>query len=173
MTSVVVTVLGADRPGLVQSISAAVAGCGGNWLESRMARLAGQFAGILLIDLPSGADPALAAAVAKLEAEGLRVVVQAGAVEAPAAAETVTLEVVGQDRPGIIRDITAILARLGVNIEELSTDVRSGSFSGEAMFRAEARLRVPEGLAVHVLRTEVERLGNELMVDFNMDKAGA
>jgi glycine cleavage system regulatory protein len=167
-----VTVLGADRPGLVQSISAAVAACGGNWLESRMARLAGQFAGILLIDLPAGADAALAAAVATLEAEGLRVVVQTGAVEAPAVAQTVMLEVVGQDRPGIIRDITAILARLGVNIDELSTDVQSGSFSGEAMFRAEARLRVPEGLAVEVLRGEVERLGNELMVDFSAGDAG-
>ena len=173
MTSVVVTVLGADRPGLVQSISASVAACGGNWLESRMARLAGQFAGILLIDLPAGADAALEAAVAKLQADGLRVVVQAGAAEAPAAAPTVTLEVVGQDRPGIIRDITAILARHGVNIEDLSTGVQSGSFSGEARFRAEARLRIPEGLAVDVLRGEVERLGNELMVDFSAGDAGA
>ena len=170
MPSVVVTLVGPDRPGLVNSLSEHVAACGGNWLESRMAHLAGQFAGIVLVTMPEPGTTALAGALAKLETEGFRVVVKegaaaAGAVPRPATDTLLHLEVVAQDRPGIIRDITAILARRGVNIEELSTHVLSGSFSGEVLFRAEARLRAPADTTIEALRTDVEHLGNELMVD--------
>jgi len=49
--SLVLTVIGPDRPGLVESLSQAIAQQEGNWLESRMARMAGQFAGILRVNI--------------------------------------------------------------------------------------------------------------------------
>ena len=48
----VMTVIGQDRPGLVESVAALVAENGGNWLESRMSRLGGHFAGILRVEVP-------------------------------------------------------------------------------------------------------------------------
>ena len=162
MASLVLTVIGPDRPGLVRTLATAVAAHGGSWLESRMARLAGQFAGIVLVEAPDSLVDALRA----LEGEGLRIVVQDSmAPVTPAAGERLILEVVGNDRPGIVRDVTQVLAECGVNIEELTTDVGSASFSGETIFKAIATLRAPSAGAVEAARAGLERLGNDLMVD--------
>jgi glycine cleavage system regulatory protein len=162
MASVVLTVIGPDRPGLVRALATAVAAHGGSWLESRMARLAGQFAGIVLVDAPDS----LLTALQGLEKEGLRILAQDAAPPAtPPGGERLILEVVGNDRPGIVRDVTQVLAECGVNIEELTTDVTSASFSGETMFKAVATLRAPSPQAVEAARAGLERLGNELMVD--------
>ena len=170
MTSLILTVVGPDRPGLVRALSEAVAARGGSWLESRMARLAGQFAGIVLVEAPES----LVDDLRTLESQGLRIVVQSGEATAPgiAVGERLNLEVVGHDRPGIVRDITAVLAANGVNIEELTTGVLSGSFSGETMFRASASLRAPDAAAVEAMRAGLERLGNELMVDIQAATEG-
>ncbi len=164
MASLILTVIGPDRPGLVRVLSQAIAARGGSWLESRMVRLAGQFAGVVLVDAPE----ALLDDLRALEQEGLRIVGQASAGPGSAVAgqgERLTLEVVGNDRPGIVRDVTQILADSGVNIEELTTDVESGSFSGGTLFRATALLRAPNPAAADAIRIGLERLGNELMVD--------
>ncbi len=165
MAPLILTVVGPDRPGLVRALSGAVAACGGNWLESRMARLAGQFAGIVLVEAPESLLDDLRA----LESQGLRIVVQSGVagLQAARAEPVLTLEVVGNDRPGIMRDIAQILAGCGVNIEELTTGVASGSFSGEALFRVTARVRAPNAAAVDAMRAGLECLGNELMVDIH------
>jgi glycine cleavage system regulatory protein len=165
MASLILTVVGADRPGLVRALSEAVAARGGSWLESRMARLAGQFAGIVLVDAPESLLDDLRA----LENQGLRIVVQSGSPGAAAieAEPLLALEVVGNDRPGIVRDIAQILAESEVNIEELTTGVASGSFSGETLFRVTALVRAPNAAAVDAMRIGLEQLGNELMVDIH------
>lgn len=172
MTALTLTLIGRDRPGLVRSLSERVAAAGGNWLESRMARLAGQFAGILQVDLPEAEVAHLVAELKALEAEGLRATVERGlGEEAAAPYQTLLLELVGQDHPGIVRDIAQALAGRRVNIEELTTRVVSGSFSGERMFEAEARLRVPADVSAEDLRVTLEVLANELMVDIRLDPA--
>jgi glycine cleavage system regulatory protein len=162
----ILTLIGPDRPGLVRVVAEAVAEQGGTWLESRMARLAGQFAGIVEVGVPPAQAEALAAALSHLTGKGLRVTLEPVAEEPARPPEaTLALEVVGNDRPGIVRDVTRALALLGVNIEELTTDVNSGSFSGEPLFRAAARLRVSSTGAAGEIRHALEKLGNELMVD--------
>src|ERR1700712_2084013 len=166
MASMILTVIGPDRPGLVRALSEAVAARGGSWLESRMARLAGQFAGIVLVEAPES----LLDDRRGVENQGLRSVGQNGAprvVAAAAAEPRLALEVVGNDRPGIVRDIAQILAGNGVNIEELTTGVVSGSFSGGTLFRVTALVRAPSAPAVEAMRAGLERLGNELMVDIH------
>ncbi len=165
MASLILTVVGPDRPGLVRALSEAVAARNGSWLESRMARLAGQFAGIVLVEAPE----LLLDDLRLLESQGLRITVQAGTSGAPApeGRPRVALEVVGNDRPGIVRDISQVLAVSGVNIEELTTGVVSGSFSGETLFRVMAFLRAPDPGAMDAVRVGLEQLGNELMVDIH------
>jgi glycine cleavage system regulatory protein len=168
MTSLILTVIGPDRPGLVRTLAEAVSAHGGSWLESRMARLAGQFAGIVLVEV---SGDALLADLKALEGQGLRIVVQSGGPApsaAPAPEPRLALEVIGNDRPGIVRDITRVLATCGVNIEELVTGVTSGSFSGGTLFRATALLRAPNEDAVDAVREGLEELGDELMVDIQV-----
>ena len=163
MASLILTVIGPDRPGLVRALAQSVAAHGGSWLESRMARLGGQFAGIVLVEAPDSLLDDLRA----LENEGLRIVVQTGSATAAQTGERLAVEVVGNDRPGIVRDVARVLAEHGVNIEELTTDVVSGSFSGETLFRATALVRAPDAASVAAIRTGLEFLGNEMMVDIH------
>lgn len=170
MTSLTLTLIGRDRPGLVRAISERVAAAGGNWLESRMARLGGQFAGILLVEAPAEAVGRLEEDLRGLEAEGLHVTVERGAAEEAAAARrSFMLELVGHDRPGIVKEIAEVLAARDVNIDELETEVVSGHFSGESLFKARARLKVPDDVASEDLRQALETLANELMVDISLD----
>jgi glycine cleavage system regulatory protein len=167
MASFILTVVGPDRPGLVRALAHSVAMHGGSWLESRMARLAGQFAGIVMVEAPA----ALLADLQALESEGLRIVAQAGATSEAPAGERLALEVVGNDRPGIVRDVARVLAEHGVNIEELTTSVVSGSFSGETLFRATVLVRAPDAASVAAIRAGLEFLGNEMMVDIRPAEA--
>src|SRR5579859_7903128 len=154
----VMTIIGPDRTGLVESIARAVAEHGGNWLESRMCRLGGEFAGILRVEVPSASKAALLGALEKLQSNGLQIVVRADQ-PAPAAAagKQIKLEILGADHPGIVREISAALARAGVNVEELASELVSAPMSGEMMFRAVARLHLPEKCDLAVLKRDLEK----------------
>lgn len=162
------TVIGADRPGLVDSVAQTVADHGGNWLESRMSRLGGQFAGILRVTLPAEQREPLMTALGALEGRGLRVVVHEDATQASAAGAVQRLEVVGHDRPGIVRQIARTLAALGVNVEELSSEVASAPMSGEPLFKAHATLRLPGGCTAAALQRELERIAADLIVEITL-----
>ncbi|MFO1038055.1 MAG: ACT domain-containing protein [Geminicoccaceae bacterium] len=171
MTALTLTLIGPDRPGLVQAVSDRIAAVGGNWTESRMARLAGQFAGILLIDVPDAEIDALVRDLQDLETEGLRVSIASGTAEQVQKQRGMTLELIGHDHPGIVRDISQVLAARGVNIEELTTSLESASFAGETMFKAVVRLSAPNDLEAHELRHALETIANDLMVDITLDGA--
>jgi glycine cleavage system regulatory protein len=166
-TDLVLTVMGEDQPGLVEALAAAIAVHDGNWLESRMAHLAGKFAGILRVSVPRPRAEELLRALAALEGRGLRVLAEPGA---PAAARSlpVTLELVGADHPGIVRDVSTLLARRHVNVEELHTECTTAPVTGEALFRARAALQLPPGLSVEGLRRDLEGVANDLMVDLTL-----
>jgi glycine cleavage system regulatory protein len=181
-SDLVLTLLGPDRPGLVESVADTIAAHGGNWLESRMAHLAGRFAGILRVELPADRLAALTAALGKLEARGLRITATP-APEAPLATaasdggaatsgpppRAMTLDLVGLDRPGLVREVSRLLAQRGINVEELTTDRSSAPMSGEMMFRAQARIHVPAAVDVAQVRAGLERLAGDLMVEIKLD----
>lgn len=166
MTSLVLTFVGDDRPGLVNAISEKVAACGATWLESRSVRLAGKFAGVVLVSVSDDRLIALELSLRDLTHAGLRVTVERGApIEAEKPARIVSLDILGRERPGIVREVTQALGRLGVNIEEFQSGLEGEPFTGVEMFRATARLSVPETLKLDDLRKALERLAGEIMVD--------
>jgi glycine cleavage system regulatory protein len=168
MDHLVLTVIAQDQPGLVERIAQCVNEHGGNWLESRMSRMAGQFAGILRVDVPLDAHSGLVTALEGLQAQGIRVQVAAGGNEPAAAWQEIRLELVGNDRPGIVRDITRLLSSHGVNLESLNTEVLPAPMSGELLFRADALLAVPQSLALEQLQTHLETLADDLMVELKL-----
>lgn len=172
--SLVVTVIGEDRPGLVSLLSDQAMAFGANWAESRMARLAGQFAGIVHLQVPPENAAALAAALRALEAQGLRVLIaRSEEAVAPGSTRRLALDLVGHDRPGIVHEISHALAGHGVSIAELHTALVSGAMSGEALFQARALLVAPAALATDELRRVLEALADDLMVDVNLDESAA
>ena len=164
--TLVLTFIGADRTGLVESLAHKIAAVGGNWEESRMARLAGQFAGILLVTVDSARTDELVGALRGLETTGLQVTARRTAAPDPAAGMSrLRLEVTAHDRPGIVRDVSRILAERGVNVEELESSVASAPMTGEPMFSAKMVVRVASPDELVELRRRLEAIAGELMVD--------
>jgi glycine cleavage system regulatory protein len=169
MPDLVLTLLGPDRPGIVEALAEPIARHGGNWLESRMAHLAGKFAGILRLEVPAGQEASLVTALRALESGGLRLTIEAGPSPAAApGARAFVLELVGLDRPGIVREISHALAGEAVNIEELTTDRTTAPMSGELLFRSRARVSVPAAVDPERLRQRLEQLAGDLMVQVSL-----
>lgn len=166
--TLLLTVVGEDRTGLVESLAQRIAEAGGNWEESRLARLAGQFAGIVIVSIDAQRVDGLTTALRAVT--GCAVTARPISTQpAGPTGERMRLVVTGDDRPGIVRDVCSRLAARGVNVEELESSVGSAPMSGEAMFVARARLLVPSNVALRNVREDLESLGNELMVDLTAD----
>jgi glycine cleavage system regulatory protein len=170
---VILTVVGSDRPGLTQALADAVLAAGGNWLESHLSRLGGKYVGSVLVELPEEGLATLEQAARAIDAVGLKVTLVGAEGEPAAKGRPLLLELVGQDRPGIVREVTTVLANLGVNIEDFATSRENSSMSGALLFRAQARLLVPEGTSAEAVQDALERISGEIMVDFSMSPARA
>ena len=163
----VITAIGNDQPGLVEQLSSVIRAHEGNWLESSMANLAGKFAGIVQASVPDNQASALKAALEALPQ--LRVVVEISQeAHAPSRKKLMRLSLVGHDRLGIVQEVTSVLARYAVNVEELATRTSSAPMSGETLFHADARLGVGESVDTRDLQGALEALSNELFVEMSL-----
>jgi len=162
----VITLIGPDRPGIVESLAERVLAHGGDWVESRMANLGGQFAGMLQVSLPADRAPALIEALQGLD--GLQLSV-ADAGEAEAGGSRYRLSLLGQDRPGIVHRVTAALAAGGASVEDMETEVIEASMSGEKLFKAGIELRLADAGSIEALRAQLETIADELIVDIELD----
>lgn len=172
MATLVLTVIGDDQSGLVDRLSGVIADHGGNWDTSHMARLAGKFAGIVLVSVADSKVDALVADLEPLETDGLlHVTAEKVTTLDESGTEPVlfTMELFGQDHPGIIHDVSHVLATKGVSIDELATETMSAPMAGGTLFRAEAVLRAPADVTMAELADILEDLANDLMVDIQLD----
>lgn len=165
-TSLVVTIVGPDRHGIVSLLSDRAQRFGANWAASRMTRLAGEFAGMVHFEVPRENADALATALRGLESSGLQVVIaKSDGANVPTSLRGVELELVGDDRLGIVSSLTKILAERGISIENIHTEIVRGGVSGKQTFKIGAHLLVPAALSVDELRRELGTLAREMMVD--------
>jgi glycine cleavage system regulatory protein len=171
MATLVLTAIGDDHAGLVRALSGVIAEHNGNWETSRMAHLAGKFAGIVLVTVPDNHIDGLLADLRPLEDQGILEVAAelSSAVMRDQGQTRLTLEVVGVDRPGIVRDVSDVLARQQVNIEELETETVSAPMDGGEIFKARATLSLPDAISIDYLTEALEDLAGQLMVDIELD----
>ena len=165
MATLLLSVIGSDRPGLTQALAGAVLSAGGNWLESHLSRLGGLYVGSVLVELDSGSVDLLRSAVQAVDAHGLEVRIVPAVEGAGAAGDAIHFSLVGQDQPGIVHQVTAVLSRLGVNIEAFDTRISAEPHSGAPLFHIEARLRLPPTLGADGVRAALEEISGEIMVD--------
>ena len=170
LVSLVVTLVGPDRPGLVSAISDKAVEFDANWADSVMSNFAGQFAGIVQLQVRPEKYDELITALRTLESPQMRIsVAKGGAASSAIKTRRLKLDLVGHDRPGIIHSISSQLAKRQISIEKLETHIVSGAMSGEQMFQMKALLLVPVTLDESELRDGLEGLANELMVDISFD----
>lgn len=172
--SIVISVLGNDSPGLVKSLSKIVVAHDGEWIESRMASLAGKFAGILRIDLPVTQVRDFQIALQNAEDLGLSVIFEESLPSQGKPLENhFEIELIGQDQPGIVHKISSALAQMNANVDELHTEVIEASMSGESLFKADIKLHIASDVKSSEIRELLEDLANELIVDIELLEADA
>lgn len=168
--TLVLTLIGVDRPGLVKALSNTATKHGANWEASRMSRLGGRFAGLLQVTLEPSHAEALRRDLEALSEHGLKVVVEESAqVEPRQDWQNVRLELLGTDRVGITHRVAQTLAELGVNVDELQTECTSAPMSGGELFKLSAMLACPPTVSLEHLRSELERVEDDLMVDIDVN----
>ena len=165
MTTLILSVIGSDRPGLTQALADAVLSAGGNWLESHLSQLGGLYVGSVLIELEPDRIGVLRSAVGAVDAQGLEVRIASAVEGMGSASDAVHLSLLGQDRPGIVQQVTTILSGLGVNIEAFDTRISSEPHSGAVLFHMEARLGLPRTLTARDVQAALEAASGEIMVD--------
>jgi glycine cleavage system regulatory protein/folate-dependent phosphoribosylglycinamide formyltransferase PurN len=172
-TALVITVIGPDRRGIVSALSECAERHSANWTASRMARLAGEFAGMVHFDVPRENADALADALRGLETAGLRVAVSrsdgAAAAEHVEGLRSIELQLIGDDRKGIVSALTRILASNGVSIENMHTEISGHTGAGKRSFKVVAHLLAPAALSNDQLRTLLEGLAHQMMLDLALD----
>ena len=172
--SLVVSIIGPDRPGIVSLVAERAQRYGANWAASRMTRMAGEFAGMVHLEVPRQQADALESTLRALEANGLRVTVaRSDAATVPASLRSVELELVGEDRIGIVSSVTRILAERGVSIESMHTELLRSGITGKQTFKVGAHLLLPAGLTVDALKAELGALAGEMMLDIALGEPQA
>ena len=165
MNTHVLTVIGPDRPGIVAELSKVIAGHGGNWLDSQMANLAGQFAGIVKLSVDSGQTEALQASLEQLQTRNLHVTLMDSQGDLNVDRQNLEIGLLGRDHPGIVHDVTEALARVGATIQTMQTECFSGSMSGGDMFKAQIGVVLPADTEFDQLEESLHQVSNDLMVD--------
>lgn len=168
--TLIISVMADDKPGLVETLARIVNDNHGNWLASQMAQMAGKFAGILQVAVSAEHSATLTAALEALNKQGWKVIVDNSQVASSIKTQDYRLSVVGNDRPGIVREVSQTLAKNGVNVLKLNTDCESAAMSAEALFKAEILMRMPADFDVDDLASQLENLSNDMMVDIKFGR---
>lgn len=167
----VLTAIGADRPGIVEQVSALIDEAGGNIEDSRMAILGGDFALILLFTGGASTVERIRKGMTRV-ARRLRLTCALKSTRPRAKGGgflACRLRVTGLDHPGIVHRVGRVLARGGVNVASLDTHVSEAPVSGAPVFVLAADLQVPLGLPVTELRAALQQACDAEALDFTLD----
>lgn len=168
MKSLVITLNGDDRSGIVESVSRVIVEFQGEWIESRMANLSGKFAGILRANLPDEQCEGFTVALNKAVPDLNITIERVDTVPDVSGQKVYKLELLGQDQPGIIHRISSLLVQNGATVEELESEVIDASMSGEKLFKASISLCLEQEQSIDKLQDALEQLANELIVDIEL-----
>lgn len=167
MTTLILTLVGSDRPGLVAAVADVVDAHGGNWENSQLAELAGVFAGVVQVSVAEDRASELTTTLQGLD--GLTVAVHAGTTATESASQPVSLQILGNDRPGIVREISSVLRTHQLSIDDMTTTTRDAAMAGGRLFEASVTAEVPASADLDALRADLERLATEIQVDITLD----
>lgn len=167
---IVFTFIGVDKPGLVEKLTQVVSNHDGNWLESRMSQLAGRFAGIAQVQVPKAKILLLHKALQDLSSDELTIIIQAGeSIGEDTSIKHITLSLIGNDRPGILMELSQALASRNINVAQLSTRVTSAPMTADSLFEATADIHVPLSQDIAELSDSLDEIADDLSVDITLD----
>ncbi|MGI9294844.1 MAG: glycine cleavage system protein R [Pseudomonadales bacterium] len=166
----VLSFIAADQPGLVEKVARIVAAENGNWLESRLAHLAGRFAGIVKISVAAANGDALKSKLQSLASEQFQIIIED---ELPGSSGTnmhqLQLDIIGSDRPGIVKEIAQALSTRDINVDEMASNITSAPMTAEALFEAKVTISIHENANMDDLQEALDAIANELTLEVNVN----
>jgi glycine cleavage system transcriptional repressor len=172
---VVVIAVGADRPGIVASVTGVLVQHGCNLEDTSMTILRGHFTMMLVVETPPDGDrealrEGLTAAAAAVDVSLSVMPIEEGVTESPPG-DPWTVSVYGADRPGIVYGVASLLARLGINITDLTT--RVAGTSDQPVYAMVLEVTIPPGVHPRELGTGLQALAGELGVEHSLHPSDA
>ncbi len=168
MAHLVLTVVGDDRAGLVNALAEKIAAFDGNWEQSELAELAGAFAGIVLVSVADDRVSGLTESLRSLDGL-LNVTAHHGALQSvDDSRSTLAFTVLGNDRPGIVRDVTAAIAAHSLSIDVFRSRTLEAPMAGGVLFEASVEVSVPDGTDATAIERALEALAGEIQVDLTL-----
>lgn len=169
-THYVLTVSSNDKPGIVRQIADIVTRHKGNWLESRLAQLAGKFVGVIHITVDADKIEDLQTALSRLQSEAIFLTIEPfGTNSAPAPARTANFTATGPDRSGIVFEISRAFSQRNINVVELSSECSSMPYSGEPMFTVAGLISLPDPVDIDDLTNDLDAIADSLGIDIHCD----
>lgn len=169
--NIVLTLTGRDKIGIVDNVTSVIAKHGGNVAASRMTRLGGEFAMLMLVTASDAEFASLDADFQQMRSEGYQVILQQTEDDSKKYAGWLPyeIEVTGADHEGIIHEISHHLASQSINIENMDTSSAPAPMSGTPLFMMKGVVLVPPHLNLHVLSDELEEIGDKLNVNVKVE----
>lgn len=167
--AIVLTFISNDKPGIVDRLSKTIAENGGNWLESRLMKLSGKFAGIVQVSIPASRLESLKTSLEKLASPELSLLIEEITQDTrDDHYEVIRLSILGLDRPGIVREVAQALAEKNINVADMHSVIESAPMTGEPLFKAEVTIQKPVHLDTDSLQDALDAIGNRLDLDWNL-----
>ena len=166
MKPMIFTLVGQDKPGLVDSLAQTVYQLGGNWLASNFSHMAGHFAGFVQVDLPLEKHQALIDAFS--QHPDLQIHLVQGEETSSSTSQSATVEIMGNDKPGIVQELTSVLSQFNINISRFDSSCSSAPNWGSSLFKATAEVEIPDNFDLDPLREALEEIANDLVVDIDL-----
>lgn len=167
MKPIIFTLVGQDKPGLISDLATTVCAMGGNWLGSNFSHMAGHFAGFVQIDLPVEKHQTLIDLLIKHP--DLKIHILPGTIAAPEDQQSVQIDIMGNDKTGIVQELTQILSQFNLNIVKFDSCLESAPNWGNALFKAKVTILVSADFDLETLRQKLESVANDLMVDIEIN----
>lgn len=167
MKPLIFTLLGKDKPGLIDSLAQKVFNLGGNWLSSSFAHMAGNFTGFVQIDLPQDKHQELIDALT--QHPDLKINLITGEEDNSQLTQSANIEIMGNDKPGIVQELTSVLHQFNINIVKFESSCGSAPNWGSSLFKAQAVINAPADFDMSQLQTSLEQISDDLVVDFDLN----
>ena len=165
MKSILISVLGDDKPGLLDSLSEIIVSNDGDWVESNMSTVEAKFAGILRVNVPAKNSKKLMKELT-LSKLGLQIACEETAPVKLSDFKSYNIELIGQNHVGIINQLSHVLTYdLKANVEGIKTEIIDASMSGEQLFKAQINLHLPTSIDERLIKDKLELIADEMMVE--------
>ncbi|MGI5309020.1 glycine cleavage system protein R [Rheinheimera sp. WS51] len=167
MKQLVLTLIGQDKPGLVDHLATVVNDNNGNWTASNLSHLGGYFAGILQLEVAEQDLPKLTQALEQIS--DLDIKIQHGIAHTLNEQQHLRFVITGNDRPGIVRELSSVIKHKGTNIIHFESSKQSAPNWGVPLFTAIATVELPNGVSRDEVVKALEAIASDIVVDVEID----